>query len=58
MKTAAFLRGMGTGLAAGAAAGALYMSRQGVMKTDVGRAMKKMGNAIDAAWYDMKHTMR
>lgn len=58
MKASAFLRGMGAGLAAGAAAGALYMSRQGVMKTDVGRAMKKMGNAMDAAWFDFKHAMQ
>ena len=58
MKSATFLRGMGAGMVAGAAVGAIVMSRQGTMKTDVGKAMQRMGNAMDAAWYDFKHAMR
>ena len=58
MKTTAFLRGIGAGAVAGAVAGAMFMSRQGSMRTDVGKAMQRMGNAMDAAWYDVKRAMR
>lgn len=58
MNTTSFFRGVGAGAVAGAAIGAMVMSRQGAMKTGVGRAMKRMGNAMDVAWYDFKHAMR
>ncbi len=57
MKSAAFLRGMGAGMIAGAAVGAIVTSRQGTMKTDVGKALQRMGNAMDSAWYDLTHGM-
>ena len=58
MKTTAFLRGMGAGMVAGAELGAVVMARQDAMKTGVGRTMHRMGNAMDAAWYDIKHAMQ
>ncbi len=58
MRTTAFLRGIGAGAVAGAVVGMVVMSRQGVMKTDVGKAMQRVGNAMDAAWYDIKHAMQ
>ncbi len=58
MNTASFLRGAGAGVVAGVTIGAMVMSRRGAMRTGVGRAMKKMGNAMDAAAYDFKHAMR
>ena len=58
MKTASFLRGVGAGMVAGAAVGAMIMTRRDAMKTGVGRAMQRMGNAMDAAWYDIKHAMQ
>ena len=57
MKSATFLRGVGAGMVAGAAVGAIVMSRQGTMKTDVGKALQRMGNAMDSAWYDLMHGM-
>ena len=58
MNTTSFLRGVGAGAVAGAAIGTMVMTRRGAMKTGVGRAMKRMGNAMDVAWYDFKHAMR
>ena len=57
MKSATFLRGVGAGMVAGAAVGAIVMSRQGTTKTDVGKALQRMGNAMDSAWYDLTHGM-
>ena len=58
MSTASFFRGVGAGMVAGAAVGAMVMSSRSAMKTGVGRAMKKLGTAKDAAWYDVRHAMR
>jgi len=58
MSTTSFFRGVGVGMVAGAAVGAMVMSSRSAMKTGVGRAMKRMGNAMDAAWYDVQHAMR
>ena len=49
---------MGAGMVAGAAVGAMVMTRRDAMKTGVGRAMQRMGNAMDVAWYDFKHAMQ
>ncbi|MBO4915789.1 MAG: hypothetical protein J5449_11365 [Oscillospiraceae bacterium] len=58
MNTASFFRGVGAGAVAGAMLGAMVMSRQDAMKTGVGRTMQRMGNAMDAAWYDFKRAMK
>jgi len=58
MKTTAFLRGMGAGAVAGAVLGAWAVSGRGAMKTGVGRAMQRVGSAMDVAWYDFKHAMQ
>ncbi len=58
MSTAPFWRGAGVGIAVGAAVGMLAMSRQGAMKTGVGRAVAKVGNAMDAAVYDIRQAMQ
>lgn len=58
MKTAAFWSGAGAGAVAGAAIGILVVSRQNAMRTGLGRAMKKMGNAMDAAVYDIRNAMQ
>ena len=55
MKTGSFLKGMGLGLAVGAAAGmcAAAPTRKKGSKTIAGRAMKALGRAIDSAADDM-----
>lgn len=58
MQTSAFLRGMGAGAAAGAIIGAVMAAKHDSMRTGVGRAMKKAGEAMDSAFYDMQHLMR
>ncbi len=58
MSTTSFIRGVGAGMVAGAAVGAMVMSSRSAMKTGVGRAMKRMGTAMDAVWYDVKYAMR
>ena len=58
MRTTAFLRGMGAGAVAGAVLGALAVSGRGSVKTGVGRAMRRVGYAVDAAWYDFKRAMQ
>lgn len=52
MEDTAFLRGMGAGIAAGAAIGMIVNTRKG-MKTRVGRSMHQMGCAMDSALYDV-----
>ena len=58
MKTTAFLRGVGAGAVAGAVLGAMAVSGRGAVKTGVGRAMRRVGNAVDVAWYDFKRAMQ
>lgn len=58
MNTTAFLRGVGAGMLTGAAIGALVTSRQGMMRTGVGRAMQQAGAAMDDALCDFMRTMR
>ena len=58
MGTTAFLRGVGIGMAAGAAVGAIAASNRGSMRTGVGRAMQHAGAAMDSALYDFMRTMR
>ena len=41
MKTTSFLRGMGVGVAAGAAVGAIAAMKRDSMRTGVGRAMRR-----------------
>ena len=48
MKASAFLWGMGTGLVAGAAAAMMAPSGQS-MKTQVGQAVQKAGDAVEHA---------
>ncbi len=55
METAAFLRGMGAGLAVGAAIGLVVEANRTSMKTGVGRTMQHMGSAMDTAVHNMMH---
>jgi len=43
------LCGMGLGLVAGAIVGAAMLSRPEARKTTVGKAMQRVGNAVDSA---------
>ena len=58
MKTSSFLRGMGAGILAGAAIGAMTAMKRDSMRTGVGRAMQQAGAAMDNALYELWHTMR
>jgi len=57
MKTTSFLRGMGVGVAAGAAVGAIAAMKRDSMRTGVGRAMRQASTALDNALYELWHTM-
>ncbi len=58
MKTTSFLRGIGAGMVAGAAIGAMAAMKRDTMRTGVGRAMQQAGAAMDDALYQLWHTMR
>ena len=47
--TGSYLCGMGLGLVAGAIVGAAMLSRPEARKTAVGKAMQRVGNAVDQA---------
>ena len=47
--TGSYLCGMGLGLVAGAIVGAAMLSRPETRKTAVGKAMQRVGNAVDSA---------
>ncbi|MBE6970791.1 MAG: YtxH domain-containing protein [Ruminococcaceae bacterium] len=47
--TGSYLCGMGLGLVAGAIVGAAMLSRPEARKTTVGKAMQRVGNAVDSA---------
>jgi gas vesicle protein len=49
MNTTTFLRGVCVGMVAGAAVDMIVNPRPKVPKTAVGKAMRRMGNAVDAA---------
>lgn len=53
MENTAMMRGIGAGLVAGAAIGAIVTARRGAMKTRVGRTMQEVGSAMDGALYDL-----
>lgn len=47
--TGSYLCGMGLGLVAGAIVGAAMLSRPETRNTAVGKAMQRVGNAVDSA---------
>ena len=53
MKISAFCRGLFVGMVAGAAVDMLACSTQNRRKTTVGKAMQRMGNAMDTALDDI-----
>ena len=53
-----FIAGMGAGLLAGAAAGAVMPYGRNSMKTEVGKSLQKFGVAIDRAVDNMISNMR
>lgn len=53
-----FWRGMAAGLVVGAGVGMLVCSRRCAMKTCVGRAMRRVGTAMDNAADDLRQAMK
>ena len=49
MNMTAFLRGVCVGMVAGALVGVMVIPRPKTRKTAVGKAMQRMGNAVDSA---------
>ena len=58
MRTISFLRGVGTGAAAGMAIGMIVSSRNNSMHTGIGRAMERASSVMDNAIYGFWRTMQ
>jgi hypothetical protein len=58
MKLSSFAWGLGVGLVAGVVVDMVTPSYPKVRKTTVGKAMQRMGNAVDSAMDDVSHMMK
>ena len=58
MKLSSFAWGLGVGLVAGVVVDMVAPSYPKARKTTVGKAMQRMGNAMDSAMDDVSHMMK